>query len=177
MKSLFLVFLLLLFSLVDIRALNISSMKGGGDKKDFEFSKTIFIRGIEFRNGFLKMPLDGYKKKKYSNIKILSKDFYYKISNCFEGETCAINKEKKDILIKVEKIFPLKSPLRVANAEMSFDAELIVVFGIVKDRKKKDEIWLSYPKDFEIRDKVFKNKLEKLIKEKFSKTLKSRKIK
>ncbi|MCK5583359.1 MAG: hypothetical protein KAI33_06190 [Elusimicrobiales bacterium] len=170
--------ILIIFLFVgEISALNISFMNGERGKRDFEFSKTIFIKGIEFKSGFLKMPLDGYKTKEYSNIKILSKGFYQKILNCFNGETCKVSTGKKDILIKVEKIFPLKSPLRVANAEMSFDAELIVVFGIVKDRKKKDEIWLSYPKDFEIRDKVFKNKLEKLIKEKFSKTLKSRKIK
>lgn len=174
MKCIAIVFLILFFSIGEIRALNISSVKGSQNKKDFEFSKTILVKNIEFKNGFLKMPLDGYKKKKYSNIKILSKDFYYKISNCFNIEKCAVRKEKKDILIKVEKIFPLKSPLRIANINISFDAELVVVFGIVKEKKDEKKIWISYPKDFEIRDEVFKNNLEKLIKKEFSRILKEK---
>ena len=188
--------ILIIFLFVgEISALNISSMNGERGKRDFEFSKTIFIKGIEFKSGFLKMPLDGYKTKKYSNIKILSKKFYHRILNCFKGEKCEAGGEKKDVLIKVEKIFPLKSPFRIANANISFDEELIVVFGVVKEteargntaeagRQKQeirsqrsetattdsDKFWISYPKAFEITNEVFKDKLEKLIKEEFRKT-------
>ncbi|MEA3306412.1 MAG: hypothetical protein U9Q34_01335 [Elusimicrobiota bacterium] len=191
MKLSLLLSLIIFLNIGKICALSITSIEGKKDRRDFEFSKTMIVRGIELKNGFLKMPLDGYKKKKYSNIKILSKEFYHKILNCFNGETCESSAEKKDILIKVEKIFSLKSPLRVANANISFDEELVVVFGIVKEKEVRgrkqeaksqrsqtkttdtDKIWIAYPKDFEIIDGGFKDNLEKLIKKEFKETLKS----
>jgi hypothetical protein len=168
-------FLIFFISVGEISSLNISSASGIKSKKDFEFSKTILIRRIEFKNGFLKMPLDSYKTKKYSNIKILTKDFYNKILNCFNIEKCAKSGERKNISIKLDKIFPLKSPLRVANANVSFDDDIIVVFGIVKEKKERKKIWISYPKDFEILDEVFKDNLEKLIKREFEKSQKGKK--
>ncbi len=168
-------FLIFFISVGEISALNISSVNGIKSKKDFEFSKTILVKRIEFKNGFLKMPLDSYKTKKYSNIKILTKDFYNKILNCFNSDKCEKSGERKNISIKIEKIFSLKSPLRIANANVSFDGELIVVFGIVKEKREKEKIWISYPKDFEISDEVFKDNLEKLIKREFEKSQKGEK--
>lgn len=160
----------------NIRALNITSVNGAGNKKDFEFSKFISVKGIMIDGGFLKMPLDAYKKKRYSNIRILSKDFYDRISDCFEDSgrveiERAKKEEKKDISLKVEKIFPLKSPLRIANAEISFDEDIIIVFGIVKDKEKKGKFWISYPGHFEIMNDVLKNRLEKLIMSEFKKSI------
>ena len=109
--------------------------------------------------------------------KILSKDFYDRISDCFEDSgraeiKRAKNAEKKDISLKVEKIFPLKSPLRIANAEISFDDDIIIVFGIVKDKEEKGKFWISYPGHFEIMNDVLKNRLEKLIMSEFKKNIK-----
>ncbi|MCG2725302.1 MAG: hypothetical protein L6420_03420 [Elusimicrobia bacterium] len=178
MKFSIIAFLIIFLFAGEISALSISSVNDAEtakedcrDRKNFEFSKTILIKGIEFEDGFLKMPLDGCKKKKYSNIKILSKDFYQKILDCFKIQKCVISAAKKDISLKVEKIFSLKSPLRIANANVSFDNELIVTFGIVKDKDKKDEIWISYPEAFEIKDEAFKDKLEKLIKKESRKSI------
>jgi len=174
MKYIIILSLIIFLCVGEINALNISAIKGKQNTRDFEFSKTILVNGVEFENGFLKMPLDGYKTKKYSNIKILSKDFYRKIFDCFKLKECTVNRNKKDVLTKVENIFPLKSPLRIANANVSFDDELIVVFGIVKEKKDENKIWISYPKDFEIKNEVFKNNLENLIKREFLKTLKDK---
>ncbi len=170
---------LIVFGIGYARALDITSMEGKKAKRDFEFSKTVFIRGIKLENGFLKMPLDGYKTKRYSNIKILSKSFYSKLLNCFKGKQCALSAKRKAVSVKVEKIFPLKSPLRIANVNLSFDDDIIITFGMVKSevrgkkrqqREKTDnEIWISYPKDFEIKNEIFKRKVEKLIKREFKK--------
>ena len=96
--------------------------------------------------------------------------------NCFKDSDCleikrAKKPEKKDISLKAEKIFPLKSPLRIANAEISFDDDIIIVFGIVKDKEEKGKFWISYPGHFEISDDILKNRLEKLIMTEFKKNI------
>ena len=48
-------FLIFFISVGEISALNISSVNGIKSKKDFEFSKTILVKRIEFKNGFLKI--------------------------------------------------------------------------------------------------------------------------
>ena len=83
MKLVSMAILIFLLLSGNIRALTITSVNGAENKKDFKLSKVISVKGLMIDGGFLKMPLDAYKKKRYSNIRILSKDFYDRILNCF----------------------------------------------------------------------------------------------
>ena len=71
--------------------------------------------------------------------------------------------------MKVDAVKPLKSKSRVANAELSFDGELMVVVGIMASSKEPGTIWLAFPETVDFKDEALKASVEKSVKDAWGK--------
>lgn len=139
-----------------------------------EFSKTIRVKNIEYKNSTIIMPLDIFKDKKYDNIRIMTKELHDVILKSFlTGKNT--KKTTKDPLnyktpeFKITQIRKLSSPYRIANVEVVFDDSLLVVLGIIKSKHNPEDFWISYPDNFEIIDKNYERIFKKQILQEFSK--------
>ncbi|MBI4801947.1 MAG: hypothetical protein HY796_05425 [Elusimicrobia bacterium] len=139
----------------------------GSLKADFTFSGVLVVKNMAFEKNAVVMPVTAYKDRTYTDIKLLSKGFYMKIQACFARGECASRTGAAAPVIKVEEVKLLKSRTRVANAEVSFDGELKVTFGVMKNRS--GELWVVYPGNFEVADAAFKSAIAKAVKEAYAK--------
>ncbi|GEM_PF-1786137 len=146
------------FLLCRLSALNVRSIRTNFPRKaDFYFSGGIVVRDVTLKRGFVKMPFDRSKNRKYFNIRILAKNLHTKMVRAFRGLS---DKEKSVVpSFKVEETQKLLSRFRVANVNVSFDGELIVTFGLLKLERGKCAV--SYPKHLEITNGILKKRVEK----------------
>ena len=166
------------------------SVKGAA-KGDFLLSG-LEVRGVSFEKGAVVMPVTENKGRTYADVKLLSKALYGKIENCFkngcakqaapaagtEGKEKPAPREEKQAakvsvpVIKVEEFKPLKSKIRVANAEVSFDGELLVSLGVMASSKEPGTFWIAFPDTLEFKDGALKAAVEKAVKDGWEKSKK-----
>lgn len=132
-------------------------------KADMVFSGALSVKNISYKQAAVVMPLTGYNGREYADIKLLSKDLYRKLEACFSGGGCAAKSRAAAPAVRVGLIKPLKSGTRVANAEVSFDGELKVVLGVMKNRY--GGVWLAYPPDFRVNDAALKSAIAEAVKD------------
>lgn len=170
--------LLLLLSAAPAPALEVTAVAPaeikGAETGDFSFGP-VTVANIGYRDGAVLMPVTENKGKKYTDIRLLSRTAYDKIEACFKNGFTAPRKAPKAPEIKVSSLRPLRSKVRVANAEISFDGELLAVAGVMVSKKKEGDLWVAFPPDLSFTDKSFKKAVEKAVKKAWASKQKGKK--
>ena len=107
----------------------------GAAKADFSFS-ALTVKNVAWEKGAVIMPVTDNKGKKFTDIKLLSKNLYGKLETCFKNG-CAPAKPGAAPKLKIGSFKPLKSPVRLANVELTFDGELLAVAGLMASKKEE----------------------------------------
>lgn len=134
----------------------------GAAKGDFSFGP-LAVNGVTWEKGAVVMPLTDNKGRQYADIKLLSKSAYLKLEACFKDGFRKPPKAPGRPAVKVDSFRELKSKARVANAEISFDGELLVIAGVMASRKEEGAFWIAFPPALEFTDPAFKNSVESAV--------------
>ena len=155
-------------SALDVTGTDPAVIKGAA-KGDFNFSG-ISVKGITYEKGGVVMPVTESKGRTYSDVKLISKSLYGKIEACFKNGCApypaAGHKPTAKVsspVVKLKELKPLKSKTRVANAELSFDGDLLVIAGVMVSSKDPGTFWLAFPETMEFTDAAFKAAVEKTV--------------
>ncbi|MCX5793254.1 MAG: hypothetical protein NTY45_13730 [Elusimicrobia bacterium] len=143
----------------------------GAPKADFNLSGLV-VKSVAYEKGAVIMPATENKGRTYNDVKLLAKGLYGRIETCFRSGCAKPAAKSAAPAIKVEGFKPLKSPVRVANAEISFDKELLVVAGVMASRKEPGEFWIAFPEALEFKDEAFKASVENAVKAAWAKNKK-----
>ena len=147
----------------------------GAPKADFNLSGLV-VKNIAYENGAVIMPVTENKGRTYADVKLLSKGLYMKLEACFKdgcAKPAAGKADKKSEAkpaakagpaIKVEEFKPLKSKVRVANAEVSFDGELTASLGVMASMKEPGVFWIAFPETLEFKEAALKTEIENAVK-------------
>ncbi|HBA61399.1 MAG TPA: hypothetical protein DCZ92_11405 [Elusimicrobia bacterium] len=154
-------------SALDVTATEPAAIKGAA-KGDFSF-KGLTVRGITWEKDAVVMPVTENKGRTYFDVKLLSKKLYGKLETCFKSGCARPPARVPGPVVKVDAVKPLKSKSRVANAELSFDGELMVVVGIMASSKEPGTIWLAFPETVDFKDEALKASVEKSVKDAWGK--------
>ncbi len=146
---------------MEITAVDPAAVKGAS-RADFTFS-VLTVNGVVYEKGAVVMPVTENKGKTYSDIKLLSRALYSKIDACFKAGFVKPGKAPAAPKFRIEAFKPLKSKVRVANAEISFDGELLVVAGVMVSSKEPGAFWLAFPGDLSFPDAAFKSAVESAV--------------
>jgi hypothetical protein len=146
---------------LEITAVSTAAVKGAA-KADFTFG-AITVRSIAYEQGGVVMPFTENKEKTYTDIKLLSKSLYGKIESCFKNGFTKPAKAPAAPAVKIDSFKPLKSPVRVANAEITFDGELLAVAGVMVSKKEEGAFWVAFPPDLVFPDGAFKSSVESAV--------------
>jgi hypothetical protein len=133
----------------------------GAPKADFAFS-ALTLKNVAWEKGAVVMPVTDNKGKKYTDIKLLSKGLYARFEACFKNG-CAPAKPGAAPKLKLSAPKALKSPARVANVEITFDGELLVVAGVMASKKEEGAFWVAFPGDLQFTDPAFKSAVESAV--------------
>lgn len=133
----------------------------GAARGDFSFGP-FAVKGVAWDQGAVVMPLTDNKGKQYADVKLLSKAAYLKLETCFKEGFKKPAKAPGRPAVKVE-FRELKSKARVANAEISFDGELLVIGGVMASRKEEGAFWIAFPPAVEFTDPAFKSSVESAV--------------
>jgi hypothetical protein len=134
----------------------------GAAKADFSLS-AFTVKNISFDKGAVVLPVTGSKGKTFADIKLLSKSLYVKLETCFKNGCVKPAKAPAAPKVKIEAFKQLKSKTRVANAELSFDGELLVVAGVMVSSKEPGTFWVAFPPDLAFGDGAFKAAVESAV--------------
>ena len=148
-------------SALDITGTEPAIIKGAA-KGDFNFSG-ISVKGITYEKGGVVMPVTESKGRTYSDVKLISKSLYGKIEACFKNGCAKPPAKVSSPVVKLKGLKPLKSKTRVANAELSFDGEVLVTAGVMVSSKEPGTFWLAFPETMEFTDPAFKAAVEKTV--------------
>jgi hypothetical protein len=148
-------------SALEITAVSTASANGvlSGD---FTFS-ALTVKGVTYEKGAVIMPVTENKGKTYSDVKLLSKTLYGKLEACFKAGCAKHAKSQAAPRVKIAALKPLKSKVRVANAELSFDEELLVVAGVMVSAKEPGTYWVAFPGTLAFPDAAFKSAVESAV--------------
>lgn len=153
---------------LDVTRTEPAAIKGAA-KGDFLFPG-LTVKGITYEDGAVVLPVTENKGKTYFDVKLLSRALYGKLETCFKKGCAKPPARAAAPVIKIDAIKPLKSKSRVANAEVSFDGDLLVVAGIMASFREPGTFWVAFPESLEFRDKALKTSVEKAVKEAWRKT-------
>lgn len=146
---------------LEVTAVSAASVKGAA-KADFTFGP-VTVKDIAYEKGGVVMPFTENKGKTYTDIKLLSKSLYLKIEGCFKNGFVKPAKAPAAPVVKVNSFKPLKSPARVANAELHFDGDLLVTAGVMASRKEEGTFWVAFPPALAFPDGAFKSSVESAV--------------
>jgi len=134
----------------------------GAPKADFTFS-ALTVANVSWEKGAVVMPVTESKGKTFADVKLLSKKLYGKIEACFKNGCVKPAKEPAAPKVKVGAFKPLKSKSRVANAEISFDGDLLVVAGVMVSSKEPGTFWVAFPDEVSFSTPAFKSAVESAV--------------
>ncbi len=145
---------------LDITATAPAAVKGAA-AADFTFA-AFTLKGVKWEGEAVVLPVTENKGKTYTDVKLLSKGVYKRLEACFKAG-CAPAKAKAAPKLKIEALKPLKSKARVANAELSFDGELLVVAGVMASSREPGTFWVAFPDAVDFLDGAFKASVESAV--------------
>ncbi len=134
----------------------------GAAKADFAFSE-LTVNGVSYEKAAVVMPVTESKGKTFSDVKLLSKKLYLKIEACFKNGCVKPAKAPAAPKVKVGAFHPLKSKTRVANADISFDGDLLVVAGVMVSSKEPGAFWVAFPDEVAFSNPAFKSAVESAV--------------
>ena len=145
-------------SALELTAVSTEAVKGGV-MGDFTFS-ALTVKGVSYENGAVIMPVTENRGRTFTDVKLLSKKLYVKIETGFKNGPAKPAKPAAAPVVKVSAVRPLKSKTRVANAELSFDGELLVVVGVMASSKEPGTFWAAFPDAVSFSDPALKSSVE-----------------
>lgn len=134
----------------------------GAARADFSFG-ALAVKDVAWTDGAVVMPQTENKGRKYADIKLLSRSGYLKLEACFRDGFRKPAKAPARPAFKITELKPLKSPVRVGNAELAFDGELLVVAGVMASRKEEGAFWVAFPPALVFSDPAFKASVESAV--------------
>jgi hypothetical protein len=137
-------------------------------KADFNLSG-VMVKGVAWEKGALVLPVTENKGRTYIDVKLLSRPLYAKMEVCFKTGCPKAAKAGKAPVVKIDEFRPLKSKSRVANAEVSFDGELVVTVGVMASSREPGAFWLAFPDTVGFAEETFKGAVEKTVKDAWAK--------
>ncbi|OGR40888.1 MAG: hypothetical protein A2X35_02840 [Elusimicrobia bacterium GWA2_61_42] len=146
---------------LEITAVTPAAVKGAA-KADFTLS-VLTVKNISYDKGAVIMPVTENKGKTFTDVKLLSKGLYAKLEACFKNGCAKAAKAPAAPKVKIEALKPLKSKTRVANAEISFDGELLAVAGVMVSSREPGTFWVAFPPDLVFPDGAFKSSVESAV--------------
>lgn len=146
---------------LEVTSVNPASVKGAA-KADFTLS-VFTVKNISFDKGAVVLPVTENNGRTYADIKLLSKSLYVKFETCFKNGCAKPAKTPAAPKLKIEAFKPLKSKTRVANAELSFDGDLLVVAGVMVSSKEPGTFWVAFPPALTFGDGAFKSAVESAV--------------
>lgn len=147
--------LLVIFFLNSLYGVEVSSCERQNNLFSVSFNNSFKIENIGY-DGSVRLPYDIYGKKKFMDIFIYSRGAYSMIESALKNCSFDISKSFEKPDYKIFDIKKLKSQKRIANAVISFDDDINVVFGVVK----KNNYYIIYPPDnFKFIDDEFKKQV------------------
>ena len=157
--------LLLCLAAQSAAALQIAAVKPaqvkGAAAAEFSFGP-FAVAGIGWEGGAVVLPATENKGRTYVDIRLLSKALYGRLETCFKNG-CAPVRTAARPKAKIESLKPLKSPVRVANAEIVIDGELQVTAGVMVSKKEEGAFWVAFPPALVFTDGAFKSALESAV--------------
>ena len=147
------VFIFLAGSFVNLHALNVVNFTAEGGTGRFDFGR-FEVKNVSFENNVLVMPLE---RDEYKNIALLTRDFYNKLTACFDK--CAPSPAGE---IKFE-IAAVRDTGKIFLATVNFDGEIGVTFLVSTD--KNGTLRVRRPSDFIFTDKKFESAVKDKIRE------------
>ncbi len=145
---------------LQIAAVNPPQVKGAA-AAEFSFGP-FAVAGIGWEGGAVVLPATENKGRTYTDIRLLSKALYGRLEACFKNG-CAPVRNAARPKAKIEALKPLKSPVRVANAEIVIDGELLVTAGVMVSKKEEGAFWVAFPPALVFTDGAFKSALESAV--------------
>ncbi len=144
--------------ITDVSTASANGVRSG----DFTFS-AFTVKGVTYDKGAVIMPVTENKGKTYSDVKLLSKSLYGKLEACFKAGCAKPAKAPAVPKLKIASLRPLKSKVRVANAELAFDGELLVIAGVMVSAKEPGTYWVAFPDTLTFPDAAFKGAVESAV--------------
>ena len=125
----------------------------------------LIVRKIQWEDGALMMPVTVSNDRSYHDVKLISRDLYLKMEDCFiNGCREATPADRPTLpLVKVEAIKKLNSKFRVSNIEISFDNAITVSVGIMAENYPDGTYWLSYPQSIDFASPLLKEQTDNVV--------------
>lgn len=118
----------------------------GNKQADLNLSGLI-VRKVLWQDGALLMPVTVSNDRSYNDVKLISRELYRKMEDCFVNGCRESSSLDNPPLPSIGKIVirKLNSKIRVSNIEISFDNGIVVSVGIMAENYPDGTFWLSYP--------------------------------
>ena len=119
----------------------------------FSYGSLFDVKDVKNEDGVLQMPLT---RKKYSNVKILSKDLYDFLQKC--NSSCIYQADSAEL--QIEEIRPAKTNEQLFIADVSINEEILLTLLVFKNQKS---VSVKFPEVFVFKDKKFKERIRKYV--------------
>ncbi|MCR4819859.1 MAG: hypothetical protein K5838_01900 [Elusimicrobiales bacterium] len=125
----------------------------------------LIVRKVQWEDGALMMPVTVSNDRSYHDVKLISRDLYLKMEDCFINgcREASPNDNPTLPLVKVEAIKKLNSKFRVTNIEISFDNAITVSVGIMAENYPNGTYWLSYPQSIDFSSPLLKEQTDNVV--------------
>ena len=125
----------------------------------------LIVRKVQWEDGALMMPVTVSNDRSYHDVKLISRDLYLKMEDCFINGCRESSSDDRPALppVKVEAIKKLNSKFRVTNIEISFDNAITVSVGIMAENYPNGTYWLSYPQSIDFSSPLLKEQTDNVV--------------
>lgn len=125
----------------------------------------LIVRKVQWEDGALMMPVTVSNDRSYFDVKLISRELYLKMEDCFVNGCRESTPADRPTLpvVKVEAIKKLNSKFRVSNIEISFDSSITVSVGIMAENYPDGTYWLSYPQSIDFASPLLKEQTDNVV--------------
>ena len=169
LKTLSFVFLLSLPAILPSAAFSMTVLIEPGTLKDNKQADMnlsgLILRKVQWEDGALMMPVTVSNDRSYNDVKLISRDLYLKMEDCFINGCREASPSDNPTLpaVKIEAIKKLNSKFRVTNIEISFDNAITVSVGIMADNYPDGTFWLSYPQSIGFSSRILQEHTDNVV--------------
>jgi len=122
---------------------------------DFSYGTFFEVKNVKNKDGVLQLPLS---RKKYKNVKVLSKELYGFLKQC--SENCKY--PAQNTLFRTEEFRQAATNEQLFIADISFNDEILLTFLVFNN---PDKIRVKFPEAVLFTDENLKKSIEKFIKQ------------
>ena len=125
----------------------------------------LILRKVQWEDGAVLMPVTIANDRSYNDVKLVSRDLYLKMEDCFINGCRESSPADRPTLpsVRIDAIKKLNSKFRVSNIEVMFDNAVSVSVGIMAENYPDGTYWLSYPQSVGFASKVLQEHTDNVI--------------